>query len=57
LNGCSDSTQKTSIPLRTSCREKKKNEKMDYLALLKRKNQELSEEEEIISTLTQTVSN
>jgi hypothetical protein len=57
LNGCTDSRQKTSISLRTLCREKKKNEKMDYLALLKKKDQELSEKEELISTLTEMVSN
>jgi hypothetical protein len=57
LNGCSDSRQKTSLHLRTFCIEKKKNEKVDYLALLKKKNEELSEKEELIKTLTQTVSN
>ncbi|PNF27786.1 hypothetical protein B7P43_G09198 [Cryptotermes secundus] len=57
LNDCSDSRQKTSPPSRTFCTEKKKMEKMDYLALLKKKNQELSEKEEIIKALTQTVLN
>lgn len=57
LNGCSDSRQKTSLPSRKFCIEKKKNEKMDYLTLLKKKDQELSEKEEIIKALTQTVSN
>jgi hypothetical protein len=57
LNGCSDYRQKTSLPSRTLCIEKEKNEKMDYLALLKKKNQELSEKEELVKTLTQTVAN
>jgi hypothetical protein len=56
LNGCGDSRQKTSVPLRT-CIGKKKSEEMDNWALLKKMNQELSEKEELIKTLTQTVSN
>jgi hypothetical protein len=57
LNECTDSRQKTSLPLKMLCREKKKNEKVDYLALLKKKNQKLSEKEELISTPTEMVSN
>jgi hypothetical protein len=57
LNDCSDSRQETSIPLRMLCREKKKIQKMDYLALLNKKDQELSKKEELISIFTQTISN
>jgi hypothetical protein len=58
VNGCGgDCRQKTSIPLRTLCIEKKKSKEMDCWALLKKKNQELSEKEELIRTLTHTVSN
>jgi hypothetical protein len=49
----SDSKHRT----RALCSEEYKNERVDYLALLKKKDQELSEKEELIKTLTQTVSN
>jgi hypothetical protein len=51
LIGCTDSRQKTSIPLRTLCREKEKNEKMDYLALLKEKDLSSALVTEIVSNL------
>jgi hypothetical protein len=39
------------------CSDENKNDNVDYSALLKKKDQQLSEKEELIKTLTQTVSN
>jgi hypothetical protein len=47
--------EKTLIPVRILRGEKIKNENIDYLELLKKKDEELSEKEEIINTLTQKV--
>jgi hypothetical protein len=47
--------EKTLIPVRTLGEERTTNEKIDYLALLKKKDGELSEKEEIVNNLTQKV--
>jgi hypothetical protein len=48
--------EKASIPSGALCSKGNKNEKVQYLTILKKKDQELAEKEELIKTLTQTVS-